>query len=413
MSWRENLLPGALDGVQFLFSEVGTEGGRRGEVHEFPGRDIPFSEDLGRAARRYHLRAFLIGDDYQDTRDALQDLLESGRDLLLTHPYKGDFTVKHIGIARTVERDTEGGYCEIDFTLVEAGIEFPLVRINTARRLKFLAADARKKLSTKTKFSLLGAIGAVLKSIAGAFETAASALRKVNGKIGGALSLVDNVTSAIDAFGAQINTLLSQPQALMNTLVDLVDTALRLITQFAPEPQPLGVREEAVELVKLTREALAELFAFETAASAIPTPTQQSKLEHAAHEQMNLTMKGAALASGAEILAELELESADQPQAIAQDLAVMFEEILSADLDESVLQAFASLKAASVEHFNAVAQALPQVTTYTPPTTTVALVLAYDLYGDADLEDDVIRRNKIRHPAFVLGGRPLEVLADE
>lgn len=381
-------------------------------MHEFPGRDEPFSEDLGRAARRYPVRAFLLGDDYMDTRDELLDLLESGRDLIFSHPYRGDLTVKHIGIARAVERDTEGGYVEIDFTLVESGIEFPLVRIDTARKVKVLAEVAREKLATKTKFSLLGAIGAVLKSVASGIQAASSAVRKVNGKIGGALSLIDNITTSIDEFSGQINTLLSQPQALMNSLVDLVDAAIRLVTQFAPDPSPLGVAEEAVDLVKLVRESVAELFSFETEAATVPTPTSQSTLEHDAHLHASLTTKGTALATGAEVLAELELDSADQAQAISQEFAGMFQEILGADLDEEVIEAFAMLKAATIEHFNTVAQALPQVTTYTPQTSVPALVLAYELYGDHTMAEDLIRRNKIRHPAFVQGGRPLEVLAD-
>jgi prophage DNA circulation protein len=42
-----------------------------------------------------------------------------------------------------------------------------------------------------------------------------------------------------------------------------------------------------------------------------------------------------------------------------------------------------------------------------------ALVIACELYDDADQVDDIIKRNNIRHPLFVAGGRAIEVLSEE
>lgn len=412
MAWRDLLLDAALDGVPFLYEEVTNEFGRRGEVHEFPGRDEPFAEDLGRAARRYAARAFILGENYTDGRDALRDVLEAGGNHVFTHPYQGDKIVKLIGTARLTESDKEGGMARFDFTLVEAGVSVEVVLISTDATVKTLAADALEALSEHTKFSLLGAIGDVLSSVSNGINTASSAVRKVNGKIGGALGGIDNISNAIDAFEAELTTLLNTPTALMNKLGALVDSVLALVSVFEPDANKLGVRVEPVDLVLVTREATADLFGFSTEATAIPTPTTQSVLEHAAHEAVTIQMQGAALASGAAALADLQLESADQAQAILEELAEMFEAVLSANVDPEVYEAFAALKAATVGHFTEIAQTLPQVTSYTPPATVPALVLAYELYADPDLDDDLIRRNKIRHPAFVQGGRALEVLAD-
>lgn len=413
MTYRDDLLPGALNGIGFDYKDVTTEVGRRGVVHEFAGGDSPFTEDLGRAARHYTIRAFLIGPNYHVTRDELQDVVEGPGPLVFGHPYKGDIPVRIITRSRFVETDEEGGMVTVDLSLEESGDAIQNIYVATPAVIKVLAADAMAKLAEKTKFSLLGAIGAVLKSVTGAIEDAGSAVRKVNGKIGGSLSLIDNLASSLDELAAELTTLMGQPQQLINKLGNLVDSAFNLIKTFAPAPSPLGVKEEFFDLVSISRESIAELFSFESEAETIPTPTKQSNIEHQAHDAISVSMKGAALSSGVAVLADLDLESADQAKAIVGDLVAMFLEVMNADIDPEVADAFAALKAATISHFTATAQALPQLSTYTPIYTVPAVVLAYELYGDAGMDEDLIRRNKIRHPAFVMGGRTLEVLADD
>lgn len=412
MAWRDHLLPAALDGVPFLYGEVGTRGGRRGELHEFPGRDDPFAEDLGRKARSYQVRAFILGENYFEPRDALVDVLEAGGNHVLTHPYRGDLVVKLIGEYTIKESDQEGGIAEFDFTLVEAGQSIPTLFISTGDKVRDLKLEALAAAAAKTKFSLLGAIGDVLKSVSDGVGKAASALRKVNGKISGALGLVDNITAEIDGLEAEITTLLNTPQALMTKVGALVDSIFGLVSDFIPETPASGVRIEPVDLVATTLEATTQLFGFTSEADTIPTPTEQRQLEHDAHAAIEIHVKAATVASGAATLAGLELRSADQAQTILVTLAEMLDEVLAADIDGEVAESFATLKAATVQHFTEQARSLPQVTTLTPPTTTPALVLAYELYGDPDLDDDLILRNKIRHPTFVQGGRALEVLSD-
>ncbi|MNG20327.1 hypothetical protein D3C84_1045720 [compost metagenome] len=55
---------------------------------------------------------------------------------------------------------------------------------------------------------------------------------------------------------------------------------------------------------------------------------------------------------------------------------------------------------------------LPQLLDYTPPATLPALVVAHQLYGDAGRADEIVARNRPRHPGFLVGGQALEVLSD-
>jgi prophage DNA circulation protein len=54
---------------------------------------------------------------------------------------------------------------------------------------------------------------------------------------------------------------------------------------------------------------------------------------------------------------------------------------------------------------------LPHLIDHTPIVTVPSLVLAYKLYGNLDLESDLVARNNLRHPGFVQGGQVLEVLS--
>lgn len=414
MAWTDDLLEASLDGVPFLFESVETEIGRRTEVHEFAGRDEPFAEDLGRGAERYSIRAFVIGENYASVRDALMDVIRSGGDHDFQHPFHGIFTVKVEGKVKVTETDQEGRMARFDMTLVESGLAFPLVTRDSAAKINFISADATEKLSTKTKFKTLKAIGAVLKSIAAGLQKASSSIRKVNGKISAALNLVDNITASINEFEEELESLLGTPQALMNKLTALVTAAVNLVQEFVLDKIPrIEIDVAEPDFPKIVLDVLlGELGNFESEASVIPTPTEQAAIEVEAHLQLSNTVKASTLIACTNNLAMLELDSADSAQAISQALVEKFEHILLQDLDPEVIESLSALKAAAVEHFTETAAQLPNLTTYTPPYTAPALLIAYELYGDASRDADIIKRNKIRHPVFVAGGIELEVLTD-
>jgi prophage DNA circulation protein len=73
-------------------------------------------------------------------------------------------------------------------------------------------------------------------------------------------------------------------------------------------------------------------------------------------------------------------------------------------------QALADLRAAVVRDINERAAELARVVSFVPAATVPALVVAYRLYGAADLDAQIVSRNRIAHPGFVTGGVALEVL---
>jgi prophage DNA circulation protein len=411
MSWRDNLLDAAIDGVPFLYEEVENSFGRRTSVHEFPDRNDPFTDDLGKAARKFTIRAFLIGENYAENRDSLIEVLEAAGDKVFTHPYRGDFGVKVDGLCRMSERHDQGRYCEFTIPLVEAGLAFPTIQLLTLPNIGFIVPDLNGKIPN-TKFSLLGAIGAVLKSIIAGLNKAASLLRKINGKIASALNLVDSLSGAIDAFVDALDTLIGAPFALLNELTQLANSVMGLIDTFVDLVPNLDVDVPEPDFPKLTLEVLEEMFSFETEAEAIPTPTPQSEQEVEGHAVITKVFKAASLAAGTEQLAKLELDSAEQAKDIMTNLSDKFDFMLSQDFEPEIMESMIALKGAMVEHFSKQAASLPSVTTTRINYPEPALTLSYRLYGDSTLDADIVKRNKIRHPTFVPAGVDLEVLSN-
>lgn len=120
MSWRSRLRQASFRGVPFHVEDVAGESGRRLVVHEFPKRDTPYAEDMGRAARRYTVHGYVIGANFDIGRTALVAVCEMDGPGLLVHPSLGEVMVRCEFIGH-VERRTEGGFAQIDMVFVEAG----------------------------------------------------------------------------------------------------------------------------------------------------------------------------------------------------------------------------------------------------------------------------------------------------
>jgi len=118
-AWRGRLQKGSFRGVPFYIDEAGLEGGRRWQHFEYPLRDLPFNEDLGRAIRRYALRVYVIGDEYMGARDRMIAACEAPGPAKLVHPYLGQLTVALDGY-RLRESDDEGGIAYFDLAISES-----------------------------------------------------------------------------------------------------------------------------------------------------------------------------------------------------------------------------------------------------------------------------------------------------
>lgn len=133
IAWRGRFQPAAFGDATFHVDTGIRKSGRRIVSHQFPKRDIPYAEDMGRRAREFTVRGYIIayvrddvgGDllrqrNYIPARDRLITALETEGPRPLTLPFLGTKQVVPIRY-RVTEEDKLGGYCTFDMTFVEYG----------------------------------------------------------------------------------------------------------------------------------------------------------------------------------------------------------------------------------------------------------------------------------------------------
>lgn len=130
--WRNKLMPAHFAGRLFHVEVSSREGGRRIVTHEFPKKDLPYSEDMGRKATEFTVRGYIVQyirdtnvnlyrKDYTIARDELQTRLDQGGYGTLQLPMMNPLTVV-CSRYRMTEEDKVGGYVVFDMTFVELGV---------------------------------------------------------------------------------------------------------------------------------------------------------------------------------------------------------------------------------------------------------------------------------------------------
>jgi prophage DNA circulation protein len=166
MSFFDRLQQASLGGVPFGVLSADATFGRRQAVHQYPYKDKPWVEDLGKSARRINLTGFLVensaiygGGDVIAQREALIEVVESPGASTLIHPTLGRLDVNAASVTVS-ERWDQGRYFEVKFVFIESGErEFPNVIQATGNAVESCAAALDLGAAADFAASLAGTIG--------------------------------------------------------------------------------------------------------------------------------------------------------------------------------------------------------------------------------------------------------------
>jgi prophage DNA circulation protein len=130
--WRRDWMRASFGGAQFHCESNARESGRRIVEHQFPKKELPYAEDMGRSAREFTIRGYcivypsdvddLFQRDYRNPRNRLIKALEQdgpGKLQLPTQPEQIVVCTKY----RMQEEEKFGGYCIFDMTFAEYGLD--------------------------------------------------------------------------------------------------------------------------------------------------------------------------------------------------------------------------------------------------------------------------------------------------
>lgn len=396
MAWRDTLQPGSFRGVPFEVESHNHSTGRRGQLHEYPFRDQPFFEDLGRKTREFTIDVFLIGDFYAGQRDALLAACEQSGAGTLIHPYLGSKQVVCTNCTVS-ERIDEGRVCRFSLTFVDAGARlFPSGTADLSASVSGLAglASAASVLDFTGLYSAAGLPGFVFDSVGSA---AGRFISLLNG-----FGAVDDFLDIASDYESEITSLMISPQAFAERTIDLI-TSLRDTLQ----PSTRDSKSAA-----LAATAMKQIGAFSTLteSSGIQQTTQNRVAQANNLQAFESLVRRGALLNEAKTIPAVSLDSYQAAISYARDYVDRIDsELLRTESQNSYLP-LTNLASTVSKELNTKAGGLPQIASKVLPETTPSLVMAYEQYADAKRAADIERRNSIRNPSFMPAGVPLEVL---
>lgn len=142
--WRLRLLEASYGGATYHVEQQARSGGRRVVLHEYPKRDSPYAEDMGRHATRYQITGYLIGPNYHNAKRRLMTALDQGEGATLVDPYLAEpkkCICERYNVTETRER---GGFCVFEMQFVEVGSPGNMGVADTGGQLQNGAQDTGK-----------------------------------------------------------------------------------------------------------------------------------------------------------------------------------------------------------------------------------------------------------------------------
>lgn len=373
-------------GVPFNFDTAERQGGRRGVTHEYPFRDEPFREDLGRQVRKFTVEGHVVGADYLTAKQRLIDALESpsgpGE---LVHPYYG---TRHVAVTgfRVRESATDGGLARfsIEFEETPSAPKEPTAVVDTSTVLTTKAGAARA--AVVSEFTAAYAPGVHQESLAAAVTAAAGAVADALQAATQDPQEAALAAARSAAVAAGATTLVQTADAVSAALVGLFDAATGL---------------GSAQLLPVYSADLGE---------HPSTVTENRVIEGENYDALQRLVQRLVVVRAAELALLETFVSYDAALSAREAIAELLDE--QADLAGDVAYpGLVELRAALVNAVPGVGSTLPHLISYTPPETVPSLVLAHRLYGSVALEGDVLARNSVPNPLFVVGGTALEVLS--
>ena len=423
-SFWDQLQSASFRNVPFKVRGGGGQAGRRNAVHEYPFRDIPWVEDLGRQSRKIQIVGFVVGDDVIAQRAKMIDAVEAPGDGELVHPTLGRIKVSVIGF--DWEESEQGRVFAYRFQFVRQGQRvYPSSTSDGAAAVPKAAsstsAAAAAAFVKKTQAPLLAGAKQSDEVAQQASAWAAQALRIGNdatsliklavtlpGSYGRLLGLASGVTVG-EIVPATANLtpqgLVAAAAAARASVASACSALVSAASQIgsgntAPFTDAVQVLAKAVLTVSSTPgdalRGLSSLAAFTPVSGSDATAVTRG----ASADLFRRAAAGALAIAGS----EYQPQSSDDAAAVrGQVLAVLDREITTAgdQFEDDVFTSLRAMRAQAVLDLNSRGASLPNLVTVSVASSLPALALAQRLYRDSTRSDELVARVVPIHPAFM------------
>lgn len=403
----EQLQPASFRGVPFEVEASGITVGRRTVVHEYPQRDRPYVEDLGRATRNITLQCFVVGSDYLEQAQALMHELEEPGPGTLIHPWLGEMEVTITSVSE-LQFDQGLGVASVTITATEAGdLEFPAVAADEDTEA-LEAADAVEK-SAVDKFCEDFDLSTINDWVDSALEgSLLDALNFVSaGDLGKLFDYAEGVANLADKAMALLST---DPKIFSTRLAGALGLSRWATTVSAWR----GVAKSLKNLCKHDKlKARTKAYA-ERKGEPMSDVTRQVMKSQAAIETLVRQLLIAQMVGVSTLVATSKdvsspdgeedmrttTRSYDEIVELRDELCQVLDDELLMEENDEMYQVLDEARTAIFDVLTHKADALQHVVIVKPDDVFPAVVLAYDYHDDADRDLEIARRNSVEHEGF-------------
>lgn len=403
----EQLQPASFRGVPFEVEASGITVGRRTVVHEYPQRDRPYVEDMGRATRNITLQCFVVGSDYLEQVQALMHELEEPGPGTLIHPWLGEMEVTITSVSELLF-DQGLGVASVTITATEAGdLEFPAVTADEDTEA-LEAADAVEK-SAVDKFCEEFDLSTINDWVDSALEgSLLDALNFVSaGDLGKLFDYAEGVANLADKAMALLST---DPKIFATRLAGALGLSRWATTVSAWR----GVAKSLKNLCKHDKlKARTKAYA-ERKDEPMSDVTRQVMKSQAAIETLVRQLLIAQMVGVSTLVATSKdvsspdgeedtrttTRSYDEIVELRDELCQVLDDELLMEESDEMYQTLDEARTAIFDVLTHKADALQHVVIVKPDDVFPAVVLAYDYHDDADRDLEIARRNSVEHEGF-------------
>lgn len=398
--FSSKLRKASYNGVSFEVTASTIKFGRRTVTHEYPQRDEPYTEDLGRSARTFDITGFIVGETYiAQTKRLLKALEASSKNNepgKLVHPWMGTLSVC-LNSQPKVDWNLEQGITNITLSFVEAGnLNNPSIAESWGNKLR--------------------------SAVDGFIDDSLSAFGLTMEQIEEYSKVIDEIAngSYMDILGSLQDSNLSKLFDLGDSLENLANTATQALSLGAKDlgkdiASALGLGAYINSVRNWRDSAKALIDAVKNPVFAHHATTTSSTSIEQANNAVTTYARQLMLANlaGAVSMIGTSLDEDDEDDKIStraddevrdlrdETLNILIREQQNLGTDEHAL--FNALDDLIISVYHYLSETVlqdNQLFEFTPKTSAPVLTLAYDKYSDALRADEIVRRNGIVNPLF-------------
>lgn len=390
-NWPSTLWPASFRGIPFQVESDRGPGGRRIAIHEFPGSETPFIEDLGKTAPTFQVTAYLASDTVDADATVFRAALDTPGPGVLVLPIEGPLSAHLRAYDRAYAKDRMG---LVAFTLdfVRAGAMSPLTSVLMLAQLVYDAVDSlgASIAASAAQMQAFGQPGWVVSSAIAGLQDIPAVLETVRASavidptvsaglqstLSGIYNAVPGAVSSLTGVDTSVVTDSLAAAAALQTAMDPAAAATAFgaaVDDLAVLPASTGATPSAQTLAAnaALAQRLARLTLMTTYVSAVAGASYAARPDGVAARQL--------------LVARFDVEFADCAGAANIDLYV----------------ALQNLRAAALSYLSSVIADLRPLVTASSNAPMPSLWWAWRLYQDPSQALGLVARNSVRHPAWM------------